>query len=114
MNEPEFFQDRTWAANSRPPSHATRSHALNSEPDSNVRLLTVAQAAEFLGCRVTNVYGLLRTGRLPFVRIGQRKGYRIDRRDLEQFVDSRKERRIAIETTPSWKPRVALKHIRLN
>ena len=55
------------------------------------RLLTVAEAAQFLGCSETNVYALIDGGDLPFVCIGRRKGYRLDRSDLEAFIERRKQ-----------------------
>jgi excisionase family DNA binding protein len=63
------------------------------QPQSRVpsRLLTVAEAAQFLGCSETNVYALIDSGDLPFVSIGKRKGYRLDQMDLEAFIDRRTE-----------------------
>ena len=55
------------------------------QPQFPARLLTVTEAAQFLGCSETNVYALIDGGDLPFVSIGRRKGYRLDRIDLEAF-----------------------------
>jgi excisionase family DNA binding protein len=80
--------------------------------DPRAQLLTVRQAATWLGCSATNVYALIDGGELPFVRIGASKGYRIDRRDLESFVKSRKQskQRPAGRQRSPQLPR--LKHIR--
>lgn len=79
-------------------------------PDIEPRLLTVAEAARFLGCSEANVYGLIAAGDLPSVRVGRRKGIRLDRQDLEAFIESRKQQRTA---TPRSVTRSKLKHIRL-
>ncbi len=76
------------------------------------RLLTVAEAAQFLGCSETNVYALIDGGELPFVSIGRRKGYRLDRMDLEAFIDRRKQSKSV--ASPTKMPRPKLKHIRLD
>ena len=76
------------------------------------RLLTVAEAAQFLGCSETNVYALIDAGDLPFVSIGRRKGYRLDRMDLEAFIDQRKQSKAV--ASPTKMPRPKLKHIRLD
>lgn len=76
------------------------------------RLLTVTEAAQFLGCSETNVYALIECGDLPFVLIGRRKGYRLDRMDLEAFIDRRKQSKAV--ASPTKMPRPKLKHIRLD
>lgn len=74
-------------------------------------LLTVQQAAARLCCSPANVYALIGAGELPFVCVGSAKGYRIDPKDLEAFVDRRKQAK-----QPRGKcalpPRPHLKHIR--
>ncbi|MGL4511578.1 MAG: helix-turn-helix domain-containing protein [Lacipirellulaceae bacterium] len=55
-------------------------------------LLTVREGAEWLGCSVGNVYGLIEQGRLPVVRVGARRGYRLDPRDLDEFVEAQRVR----------------------
>lgn len=74
------------------------------------RLMTVASAAQFLGCSEANVYALIRGGELPYVTIGRSKGFRLDRADLEAFIEHRKQQRAATVRRPS-RPR--LKHIKL-
>ena len=74
------------------------------------RLLTVTETAQQLCCSATNVYSLIDSGLLPVVRVGNAKGYRIDPRDLDQFINERKEAktRVGRRPTPS-QPK--LKHI---
>ena len=74
------------------------------------RLLTVEKVARFLGCSAANVYGLIDSGALPFVSIGIRKGYRIDIKDIESFIQDRKQHK-SQQSSPA--PRPKLKHLRL-
>jgi len=55
-------------------------------------LLTVKQVAERLNCCESQVYALLAAGRIAHVRIGlgRQGGKRVDERDLEAFIASRK------------------------
>ena len=78
-----------------------------SEP----RLLTITAAAEFLGCSRANVYGLIDAGELPVIAIGKSRGYRIDRRDIEEFLVRRKIHKGGQPARPTTRPR--LKHIKL-
>ncbi|MBX3414030.1 MAG: helix-turn-helix domain-containing protein [Pirellulales bacterium] len=78
--------------------------------DMNRELLTMKQVAEQLGCSMTNVYTLVSRGLLPVIRVGQSKGYRVDRHDLAAFLD---ERRMQYETVPRPVRRPQLKHIKL-
>ena len=79
--------------------------------DSVPQLLTIAQTAAQLGCSISNVYGLIASGRLPYVAVGRRKGYRISVDDLRRFIASRTSEKQQPETTPVYRPR--LRHIRL-
>jgi excisionase family DNA binding protein len=75
------------------------------------RLLTVREAAKRLCCSITNVYSLIDRGALPFVSVGNAKGYRIDPADIDAFIQERKK---AKRGTPQngAPPRPRLKHIR--
>lgn len=75
----------------------------------DLQLLTIKQAANRLCCSAANVYALIETGVLAVVQVGRRKGYRIDLRDLEAFIQSRKFR---YEAPPVTKRTKALKHLR--
>jgi len=87
-----------------------------SEPNPH-RLLTVIQAAAYLGCSRTNVYSLINAGELPVIAIGKSRGFRIDQRDIDQrdidaFVDRRKFRKTGDgPARPARRPK--LKHIKL-
>jgi len=72
-------------------------------------LLTIKETAQRLRCKRANVYALIASGELPVVRIGLQKGYRIDARDLEGFVNDRKFR---YRPQPARLPRPRLKHLR--
>jgi excisionase family DNA binding protein len=74
------------------------------------RFVKVRQAATELGCSIANVYALLNKGELPFVSVGQSKGYRIDTADIARFVSQRKVQR---EGAKPRVPRPQLKHIKL-
>ena len=73
-------------------------------------LLTVNESAALLGCSRANVYGLIEAGELPVVAVGKSRGYRIDRRDLDEFIHRRKFRKEGEKPTA---PRPRLKHIQL-
>ncbi len=76
------------------------------------QLLTVAEAATYLGCSRANVYALIDSGELPVVTIGKSRGYRIDRSDIDAFIQRRK----TCKGDPKPAPPVSrprLKHIRL-
>lgn len=80
--------------------------------ESTRRLLTISEAAGFLGCSRANVYGLIDAGELPVISIGKSRGYRIDRHDLEEFLQRRKIHKPGREQVrPAPRPR--LKHIKL-
>jgi excisionase family DNA binding protein len=53
-------------------------------------LLTVKEAAAKLRCAPATIYEQIRTGELIVTRIGRQKGYRIDSRDLDRFLTTRK------------------------
>ena len=76
------------------------------------RLLTVKQTAVLLGCSAANVYGLIDAGELPVIAVGKSRGYRIDRLDIDEFLNRRKTRKEA-ERPPTPLPRPRLKHIKL-
>lgn len=79
-------------------------------PDNEaLQLITVKQAAVRLSCSPANVYSLIETGKLAIVQVGKRKGYRIDLRDLDAFVQDRKFRFQAPQATA---PRQTLKHLK--
>ena len=85
---------------------------MRQTPQRPNELLTIREAAKRLRCSATNVYSLIDRGALPFVRVGNAKGYRIDPCDLDSFVQQRKQ---AKQGTPNngVPPRPRLKHIKI-
>lgn len=79
--------------------------------DSIPRLLTITEAAQVLGCSEANVYSLIESGKIPYVAVGRKKGYRIASDDLLLFIQSRKVRKQLAETKPVVRRR--LRHIRI-
>jgi excisionase family DNA binding protein len=86
--------------------------ANGQHPNSETRLLTVKETATLLGCSRANVYALIDAGELPVISIGKSRGYRIDRQDIEQFIERRKTCKGGRKPAPPA-PRPKLKHIRL-
>lgn len=81
-----------------------------SKPTVDVRLLTVKEAAAKLCCSPATVYEHIQCGDLSVVRIGRHKGYRIDVRDLDKFVNDRK---FCYESESPQRSRPNLKHLKL-
>ena len=62
-----------------------------NEPTIEKRLLTVNEAAGVLGFKSANsVYKLIADGKLRVVQLPTRGGTRIDKKDLDVFIESRK------------------------
>ena len=72
-------------------AEAPKGKAPQPKPDRSVepRLLTVSAAAAYLSCAVWAVRVLLWKKEIPFIRLGKR--FLIDRADLDDFVERRKE-----------------------
>jgi excisionase family DNA binding protein len=58
--------------------------------------LTLDDVATYLSVSVPQVYALVRSGELPAIKIGGRGVWRVDRKQLESFVDR------LHEETESW------------
>lgn len=52
------------------------------------RLLTLPEAAQYLGCTIWSVRELIWKGQLPYTRFGKR--FQVDRQDLDELVDREK------------------------
>ncbi len=61
-----------------------RSYQLTIGPD----LLTVREVAALLRCGKNSVYELLHSGQLPYFKVGEVRGIRIPRAELERFVNT--------------------------
>ncbi|MGT2425190.1 helix-turn-helix domain-containing protein [Amnibacterium kyonggiense] len=61
------------------------------------RFLTVAETAEVLHVSVAQAYALVRSGELPAIRIGTARHWRVERSELEAYIQARyeEERRVA-------------------
>ena len=85
---------------------------LTNQIDEPQRLMTIKQTAILLGCSAANVYALIDSGELPVISVGKSRGYRIDQRDIEEFLSRRKTwKGEARQRVPLPRPR--LRHIRL-
>ena len=51
------------------------------------RFLTLEDVAIYLSVSVTQVYALVRSGALPAVKIGGRGVWRVDRNQLEEYIE---------------------------
>jgi excisionase family DNA binding protein len=60
------------------------------------RFLTLEDVATYLNVSVAQAYALVRSGELPAIKIGGRGVWRVDKRELEAYVD-----RLA-EETRAW------------
>ena len=56
--------------------------------DDVTRFLTVADAAEVLSVAPTDVVGLIETGELPAIRVGRPGAWRIERVELEAYIEA--------------------------
>ena len=57
----------------------------------NARFVSIAQAAEELGVPYGEVYALVRKGAIRALRLGDGRKYRIDRKDLERYIETCKK-----------------------
>jgi excisionase family DNA binding protein len=62
---------------------------LNAVAEAPPRLLTVAQAADYLQVSIDTVRRWCRTGELRCITLGDRAGYRIRQEDLDRFLEAR-------------------------
>lgn len=51
------------------------------------RFLTLEDVATYLNVSVTQVYALVRSGELPGIKIGGRGFWRVDREQLEAYIE---------------------------
>lgn len=60
-----------------------------AEPSDPVgRFLTVAETAEVLHVSVTQAYVLVRSGELPAIRVGAARLWRVERSELEAYIQA--------------------------
>ncbi|MGR2753224.1 helix-turn-helix domain-containing protein [Agromyces arachidis] len=63
----------------------------NGATDAIGRFLSVADAAEVLAVDVETVQGLIVSGELPAIRVGERGPWRVERTQLELWIDEQYE-----------------------
>jgi excisionase family DNA binding protein len=61
-------------------------------PGIQPRLLTLEDVATYLSVSVAQVYALVRSGELPAVKLGGRGVWRVDKRELDAYIDRLHER----------------------
>jgi excisionase family DNA binding protein len=67
-----------------------------SDAEIEPRFFTLEQTAKYLNVSVPQVYSLVRSGDLPAIKIGGRGVWRVDRQQLEQYVNT------LMEETKKW------------
>ena len=72
-----------------PPQEASERRGRAPQPSSGVepRFFTLEDVATYLSVSVPQVYALVRSGELPAVKIGGRGVWRVDRNQLEAYVE---------------------------
>jgi excisionase family DNA binding protein len=60
---------------------------VDSQPALEPRFLTLEDVAKYLSVSVQQVYSLVRSGNLPAIKIGGRGVWRVDKKQLEAYVD---------------------------
>jgi excisionase family DNA binding protein len=68
---------------SPPPADKER----RAKPSVESRFLTLEDVAIYLNVSVPQVYSLVRSGDLPAIKLGGRGVWRVDRRQLETYVE---------------------------
>lgn len=58
-----------------------------SEENIESRFLTLEQTAKYLNVSVPQAYSLVRSGDLPAIKLGGRGVWRVDRRQLDAYID---------------------------
>jgi excisionase family DNA binding protein len=56
------------------------------------RLLTLEDVATYLSVSAAQVYALVRSGELPAVKLGGRGVWRVDKRELDAYIDQLHEK----------------------
>ncbi len=69
--------------------------AEEARPEIEPRFLTLEDVATYLSVSVPQVYALVRSGELPAIKIGGRGVWRVDRQQLESYVERLHEETMA-------------------
>jgi excisionase family DNA binding protein len=70
------------------PSARAREHNRGMDTPGLARFLTLADTAELLNITPDEVYGLVKSGELPAIRIGGRGVWRVERAVLESYIEA--------------------------
>lgn len=76
-----------------------------------MKLLTVLEACEMLRVSKGTLYGLIHAGRIPFVRVGQSKGFRLALSDIEDFIDGNRK---VFQSEECTRRKRKFKHLKLS
>ena len=69
---------------------------MQSKYGEDENLLTVVEAADHLSCSPSNIRGLMKTGKLEYVRVGCSKGFRIAMSEVQNYIATNTE----VSTSP--------------
>ncbi len=73
---------------------------------SSERFLQLNEVAELLNISASQTYALVRSGDLPAIKVGGRGQWRVERAELEQYIERMYSKtRDFVETQPLVKPR---------
>lgn len=64
------------------------------------RFLTLSDVAEILNISASQTYALVRSGSLPAIKIGGRGQWRVERSELESYVDRMYDQTRQLRTSP--------------
>ena len=76
-----------------------------ARPEIEPRFLTLEDVATYLSVSTPQVYALVRSGELPAIKIGGRGVWRVDRKQLEAYVDRLHEETMAWTSKHPLNPR---------
>ena|SRR5690349_8165482 len=90
VHPPEPVQDPVQAPRKPRTARRVSKRAQDDESSAPSRLLSLRQAANYLGVSYWTVRGWVETGKLSAIRLGP-KLIRIERSDLDRFIGERKD-----------------------
>jgi excisionase family DNA binding protein len=64
-------------------------------------VLTIGEAAKLLGVGPKTLSAMVRAGKVPGFRIGERGYWRIKRRDIDKLMDPQKGQKPAMDASPA-------------
>jgi excisionase family DNA binding protein len=76
-----------------------------------MQLHTIRDAASILCVSKSTMYSLVHSGRISFVSVGGKKGYRFTESDLQDFINANRQ---VFRSKPKLPKRQPYKHLKLN